>query len=414
MSNWQQIPLGNLVSTIKNGSNASQNKSNNGIPITRIETISDEFINWKKVGYIKKISKSEFEKHKIKKGDILFSHINSKPHIGKTAICSDDTNDLIHGINLLLIRTNDRVTPNFLLYALRDKKISRYFASISSQSVNQASINQSQMKKIRFLIPSINLQKQIAQILSTLQNKVELVDKQIKLYEELKKSIMQKLFSEGLYGEKQKESEVGLVPESWIIKKTGEIAKLKSGGTPSRKNEAYWKNGSINWVKTGEVKYCEILETEEKITELGLNNSSAMLFPKGSLLMAMYGQGVTRGKVAILGIEAATNQACVCITPINSEKILTKYLYYYYQYAYDFIRGYSHGAQQKNLSGNLIKSIPIPISTTDEQRKIVLIFNNLDKKLNKLKAKKKKYQQLFNSMLHKLMNQEIEVDRISL
>lgn len=409
MSNWKQIPLVDLISTMKNGSNASQNKSNNGLPITRIETISDEFINWKKVGYIKKISKSEFEKHKIRKGDILFSHINSKPHIGKTAIYSDVTNDLIHGINLLLIRANDRVNPNFLLYALRDKKISGYFASISSQSVNQASINQSQMKKVNFLIPSIDLQKQIAQILSTLQNKVELVDKQIKLYEELKKSTMEKLFSEGLRGEKQKETEIGLIPESWEIKGTGEIAKLQSGGTPSRKNESYWKNGNINWVKTGEIKYCVIPDTEEKITELGLKNSSAKLFPKGSLLMAMYGQGVTRGKVAILGIEAATNQACVCIAPINSKSVSTQYLYYYYQHAYDAIRDYSHGAQQKNLSANLIKSIFVPIPSFNEQKEISDILEKLDQKINKLTSKKKSYQQLFNSMLHKLMNQEIEI-----
>jgi type I restriction enzyme, S subunit len=105
------------------------------------------------------------------------------------------------------------------------------------------------------------------------------------------------------------------VPESWEVCRIGEICDLKSGGTPNRSKAEYWKNGHIPWVKTGEVDYCVINDTEEKITTAGLADSSARLFPSGTLLMAMYGQGITRGKVAILGIEAATNQACVAIIP---------------------------------------------------------------------------------------------------
>ena len=91
--------------------------------------------------------------------------------------------------------------------------------------------------------------------------------------------------------------------------------RLVAGGTPERDNPAYWHEGTIPWVKTGEVDYCVITDTEEKITQSGLDNSAAKLLPSGTVLVAMYGQGITRGKVAMLGIEAATNQACVGLIP---------------------------------------------------------------------------------------------------
>ncbi len=409
MSNWQQIPLGDLISTMKNGSNASQNKSNNGLPITRIETISDEFINWKKVGYIKKISKSEFEKHKIRKGDILFSHINSKPHIGKTAIYSDVTNDLIHGINLLLIRANDRVNPNFLLYALRDKKISGYFASISSQSVNQASINQSQMKKVNFLIPSIDLQKQIAQILSTLQNKVELVDKQIKLYEELKKSTMEKLFSEGLHGEKQKETEIGLIPESWKVCRAGEIGDIKSS-TINFIDIQNYKNGDfvINAIKVSDMN---LIGNEKYIKNsivhfTGTQKIISKLVPPKSIIFPKRGAAIKTNKKRITKNYSILDPNVIALV-INKKDIDPEYIYYWFL-TFDLGTLQADGVTPQLNKKDLVP-LEIPLPKPEEMRKITFILKEIDEKLNKLLSKKKSYQQLFNSMLHKLMNQEIEV-----
>src|SRR5947199_90724 len=98
------------------------------------------------------------------------------------------------------------------------------------------------------------------------------------------------------------------LPEGWDVFPLGEHHAVGSGGTPSRSVHAFWNGGTIPWVKTTEVNYCVIRETEERITQAGLESSAAKLLPAGTLLMAMYGQGVTRGKVAILGVEAACNQ----------------------------------------------------------------------------------------------------------
>ena len=103
-----------------------------------------------------------------------------------------------------------------------------------------------------------------------------------------------------------------MLPKGWPRLALGEIAQITSGGTPNRANPAYW-GGDIPWVTTGEVHFNKITDTVEKITEQGLISSSAKLFPAGTLLMAMYGQGKTRGQMARLGISAATNQACAAI-----------------------------------------------------------------------------------------------------
>ena len=135
------------------------------------------------------------------------------------------------------------------------------------------------------------------------------------------------------------------------------IAEVVSGGTPSREIANYWDNGTIPWVKTTELQNKVITSTEEYITEDGLNNSSAKIVPKGTILIAMYGQGKTRGMTAYLGIEACTNQACACILP--TEKINQIYLWQYFVLSYDKLRDMAKGGNQPNLNGNIIKNFPI-------------------------------------------------------
>ena len=139
----------------------------------------------------------------------------------------------------------------------------------------------------------------------------------------------------------------------WGNKKVDEIAKISSGGTPSRTNQNYW-GGSVPWISTTLIDFNTIIEANEYITDEGLTNSSAKLFPIGTLLMAMYGQGKTRGKVALLGIEASTNQACGAIIA-NKEKINELFLFQNLAGRYDEIRDLSNQGGQENLSGDIIK-----------------------------------------------------------
>jgi type I restriction enzyme, S subunit len=148
-----------------------------------------------------------------------------------------------------------------------------------------------------------------------------------------------------------------------------ECAKIGSGGTPSRQKPEYY-GGNISWVKTTEVQNSYIQSTSEKITELGLKNSSAKIYPKSSVIVAMYGEGKTRGKCAILNINASTNQACAVIT-CDNKKLLYKFCFYWFQSQYDQMRLKSSGGNQPNLNLGIIKKTKIPLPPLEEQKEIV-------------------------------------------
>ena len=163
----------------------------------------------------------------------------------------------------------------------------------------------------------------------------------------------------------------------------GDIAKISSGGTPDRSNPAYW-GGTIPWVKTGEIQFGIIRNAEEKITPLALAESSAKLVPADSLLMAMYGQGKTRGQVALLGIEAAINQACAAISPHDVQD--SRYLFQFLAANYENVRRLSNSGSQENLNAELIRNIRLFYPAKPEREKIADILGTWDEALEKLDA----------------------------
>jgi len=152
--------------------------------------------------------------------------------------------------------------------------------------------------------------------------------------------------------------------------KIKDICLIGSGGTPSRSCSQYYK-GNIPWIKTGEVLNEEIFDTEEHITEDAIANSSARLYPQGSLIIAMYGQGDTRGRTAKLGIDATTNQACAVLHDIDNSIVSTDYLWYYLQGRYDDLRSLASGNNQPNLNAGKINNYDVVVPPMDIQNEMV-------------------------------------------
>lgn len=163
----------------------------------------------------------------------------------------------------------------------------------------------------------------------------------------------------------------------WVECTFDDVFFTTSGGTPSRQKSEYY-NGSIPWVKSGELKSNIITETEEYISDLAVEKSSAKLFPKGTLLLALY--GATIGKTAILGIDATTNQAICGI--FETPYVFTKYTYYYLQNRKEHLIKLGTGGAQPNISQNIVKALNFPLPPLPEQRAIVkkieALFSSLD------------------------------------
>jgi len=169
---------------------------------------------------------------------------------------------------------------------------------------------------------------------------------------------------------------LGPLPNDWEVHALGTLARLSTGGTPSRERSEYW-NGSIPWVKTGEVNYRVIRSTEESISRAGIENSSAKVYPPGTLLVAMYGQGVTRGRAAILGIDAAINQACAAITV--GKELDVSFLFFAFRHQYQSIRDLGHGANQQNLNMQILRDVKFPAPPIEEQRAIAHVLRTVQR-----------------------------------
>ncbi|EAK0456825.1 hypothetical protein YZ63_06780 [Campylobacter upsaliensis] len=156
------------------------------------------------------------------------------------------------------------------------------------------------------------------------------------------------------------------IPNSWAWVKLGDICEIVSGGTPSRDKIEYWHNGTIPWVKIADVKNNVVNQTQEFITELGLENSSAKIFKKGTLLYTIF---ATLGETAILNIDAATNQAIAAL--IETYDYDTKFLMYCLMSMKDYVNSLGRGVAQNNINQTMLKNFTIPLPPLKEQQEIV-------------------------------------------
>ena len=173
----------------------------------------------------------------------------------------------------------------------------------------------------------------------------------------------------------------------------GDICEIQSGGTPARSNCTYWEGGTIPWVKISDIKGKHLNKTEEYITESGLQNSSAKLFPKGTILYTIF---ATLGETCILDIDAATNQAIAGLT-VKSDIIYREYLYYYLFSLKSVVDNLGRGVAQNNINMSILRNLPVPLPPLDEQRKIAAVLDKVSDLIAKRRQQLDKLDELVKS-----------------
>jgi type I restriction enzyme, S subunit len=173
---------------------------------------------------------------------------------------------------------------------------------------------------------------------------------------------------------------LGSLPENWSFAKINYYSTIKTGGTPDKSNLNYWEGGTINWLSSGEINKKIITEVEGKITEEGYENSNAAYLPINSVLIALNGQGRTKGTVALLQTESTCNQSLAAFI-CDEEKLYHKYLYYFLESKYKEIRGLVGDGKREGLSISLLKSLYTPLPPISEQK---MISNYLNKKITNM------------------------------
>lgn len=293
-----------------------------------------------------KCSEISGDKLKIYKGDLIFAKRNS--YLKRVSIADFDAVASAH--SLVLRAKSENVLPEFLPFFMMSEVFWIRAIEISVGSLSPT-INWRVLAKQEFLIPPKDQQAELAELFWSMD---QVIEKELVLLDRLnstKFSVQRNSFDK----------------KGLSMIEIEQCGKVFSGGTPSRKKEEYW-NGKIPWVKTAEVNYGFISETEEKITETGLEKSATKMIKPYSILVAMYGQGVTRGRVAINSIPVSCNQACAVIEP--NEKYEAEFIYNYLEFKYEELRSLAHGANQQNLNLKMIKNFRVPDLSKKIQKEI--------------------------------------------
>lgn len=278
----------------------------------------------------------------------------------------------------------------------------RYLDTGAAQS--QITINN--LSKHKALLPRLVIQKKISSILTAYDNLIENNNKRIKLLEQMAENLYKEWFVRFRFpGYEDVEFEDGM-PKGWVREKIGLHYNTCSGGTPSRTHEEYYADGTIPWVKTGEIKDNIIIHTDECITEDGIKGSSAKLLPQGAVVMAMY--GVNIGMLAYLDSEMTCNQAC-CVFSDKNEIISRHYLFHYLYSIRDYLLLIGFGAAQQNLSQDLIKKVKIVIPPTELIKKFDEQKEPLYQTIRALMMQNDKLIKQRDMLLPRLMSGKLEV-----
>lgn len=392
---WKQIKLGDIIH-IKHGYGFKGEyfveEPNNNILVTPGNFAIGGGFKDDKMKYYDGPINEEFV---LSEGDVIVTMTDLSKQadtLGYSAkVPKDDINTYLHNqrIGLVSLLSKD-YDLDFIYWLLRTHAYQRYIAGSSSG----ATVKHTSPKKIystKLTIPkSKQTQRKIASILSAYDDLIENNLKRIKLLEEQAQLTYEEWFVRFKFPghETTKFDEDTGLPEGWEKGKIEDYFKTSSGGTPSRKKiKEYYTNGNINWVKTKELLGSFIFDTEEKITEKGLNNSSAKLFPANTILIGMYG-GVhgegrksTLGQLGIITKPSTSNQACCAFLKKEGINYSVPYLFYYLKSKQKQLLNISMGAAQQNISQSMIKKFPFILPNKDVydrfDEQVSLLFSSI-------------------------------------
>lgn len=373
MSSGNKQSLGEHVEILSGFAFDSNQFADSGeMPIIRIRDIIP--------GYSSTFYNGDYDpKYIIQDGDILIGmdgEFNRARWRGGKALL----NQRVCRISVSSQYLDERYLFHFLPSALKAIEDATPFVTVKHLSVKS-------IRDIGIPLPPLPEQKKIADILDRAEALRDKRRATLAQLDELTQFIFIEMFGDLVEN-----------PKRWDIMKIEDLAEVKTGGTPSRSIEGYWQNGTLPWVKTTEIRENIIYETEELISESGFQNSNATLIPQDSILIAMYGQGTTRGRTAKLGIQATTNQACAAVLP--SDNYETDFLWTFLRLSYDTLRNLGRGGNQPNLNLSMIKDFKVYLPPLEEQKEFSKILAQIENIKKSHQQSLLEINSLFDSLSH--------------
>ncbi len=332
-------------------------------------------------------------------GDVLYGKL--RPYLDKVVLAEWDG---ICSTDILVFRVIEQCsTPEFLAHRLHSTDFLAHAINTTS-GVNHPRTSWGDIKSFKLALPPLPEQRAIAHVLSKIQAAAETQAKIAERARELKRALMAKLFTEGLRGESLRETEIGTMPEGWEIVKLGVIATIGNGSTPKRTEEKYWTGGNTPWLTSGKVHDGTIFHADEFVTEAARRECHLPIIPKGSIVVAITGQGKTLGNSAMLAIDACINQHLAYLT-ISNKGVHAEFVLTFLRSRYDYFQSIGHagGSTKGALTCGFLKNFEIPLPPLEEQREIAHILQTVDAKIEAAERKRAGLDELFHAMLGQLM-----------
>jgi type I restriction enzyme, S subunit len=360
MSEWKTYKLSEIAEVFTGFPfKGEKYDMNNGIRVLRGENVSLGYLRWDSIKHWNE-EFSEAEKYALNVGDIVIGMDGSRVGRNRAQIKEFDL-PLFLAQRVARIRTKNGFNQDFISHIIKSDRFEEYVKLIHT-GTSIPHISASQIKEFKISAPDLTTQTQIAQILTSLDDKIELNLQMNQTLEAMAQALFKEWFVNFNFPNFDGVMENGL-PKGWRMGKVKEMYKTTSGGTPSRAKEEYYENGTINWVKSKELNGSFIFDTEEKITVEAVKNSSTKLIPKHSVLVAMY--GATVGEYAITTRDTTCNQAICAVIEDGSYPFT--YFFEYFKINKNNIIGQASGSAQQNISQALIQQLDILIPPTEVQ-----------------------------------------------
>jgi type I restriction enzyme S subunit len=372
---WSYRELGNIFE-FKNGANTEAANYGFGIKFVNVmEIFKNSILMCHDIRDSVNLPDKKINLYLLKKGDILFNRTSETfDEIAMSAVYLDSKPAIFGGFVIRARPVSSLLSPEFCVYCFSSSNIRKELIR-RGQGAIRANIAQSDMKRVPILIPPLPEQKKIATILSTWDKAIETTEKLIENRRAQKKSLMQQL----LTGKKRLPSFSG----EWKKVNLGEVAKMNSGGTPKSTVKEFY-DGDIPWASIADMtRYGKYISTTKRnITKLGLENSSARLCQKNTVLYAMY---ASIGECSISNCELCTSQAILCIKP--KENLYYEYIYYFLSSLKEKIKLTGQQGTQANLNKKMVESLKLSLPTIIEQKKIASILSCADNEIEMLQSK---------------------------
>lgn len=408
MSEWKKVKLGEIAITIQTGPFGSQlhqsDYSEFGTPVVMPKDIVNGKIDVSTIARVESYHIERLSRYKITEGDILYAR---RGDVGKCVYIEDYQEGWLCGTGCLRVKIDiAKALPKFVFFWLQKKEIIGWIEkhAIGATMLN---LNTSILSNVPIDLPPIETQNCIATILSRYDSLIENYQKQIKLLEEFAQRLYKEWFIDFRFPGHENAKIVDGIPEGWEKKRIVDVCTLiASGSTPSRKNSNYWEGGNIKWVKTKELRDSWIFDTEEYITQEGFDRSALKMYPKYTILMAIYASP-TLGRLGILETECCCNQAALGLIA-DSKFISWQWLFFKLYELRDEFNIIARGVGQQNISGIVVKNkeviVPIKLvveNFTDMVKPIFEDIKNISLQIHYLTETR-------DRLLPKLMSEEIK------